>query len=240
MRSKVVLLLLLVAALLLSTMGIGTGPVLADGDDHPLYPLDTYPPTAADNAVLQWNEELLECIRATKPGPTVVARALFVVSAAGYDAWAAYDAKAVPTIRTGFTRRPSSQRTLANKTAAVSYAAHRALAYLAGNDPFQPCRPELDARLASMGLSLAEATSSSPATTPGKDGKRAADNMIAARRNDGANQAGNYADTIGYTPVNTPDLVADPWRWQPVRVPLGDPDGTPQTPLTPHWGKVRS
>jgi hypothetical protein len=44
------------------------------------------------------NEEALECIRATKPGPTVVARALFVPHAAAYDAWAAYDPKAVPTI----------------------------------------------------------------------------------------------------------------------------------------------
>jgi hypothetical protein len=32
--------------------------------------------------VLQWNVETLECIRATRPGPTVVARALFVVYAA--------------------------------------------------------------------------------------------------------------------------------------------------------------
>ena len=175
-----------------------------------------------------------------QPGPTVVARALFVVSAAGYDAWSAYDAKAVPTIRTGFTRRPSSQRTLANKTAAVSYASHRALAYLTQNNPFQPCRPALDERLTALGLSVAEATSASPATTPGKDGKRAADNLIAARRTDGSNQAGNYADTTGYRPVNTPDTLVDPWRWQPVRVPLGNPNGTPQTPLTPQWGKVRS
>jgi hypothetical protein len=188
--------------------------------------------------VLQWNEETLECIRATKPGPTVVARALFVVHAAAYDAWAAYDAKAVPTVRTGFTRRPSSQRTLANKTAAVSYAAHRALAYLTQNNPFQPCRPALDERLTALGLSVAEATSASPATTPGRDGKRAADNIVAARRNDGSNQAGNYADTTGYRPVNTPDQVVDPWRWQPVRVPLGDPNGTPQTPATPQWGRV--
>jgi hypothetical protein len=193
-----------------------------------------------DNAVLQWNEETLECVRATRPAPTVAARALFVVHAAAYDAWAAYDARAVPTIRTGFTRRPSSQRTLANKTAAVGYAAHRALAYLAGNNPFQPCRPELDGRLASMGLNLAEATSSSPATNPGRDAKRAADNIANARRNDGANQAGNYADTSGYRPVNTPDVVVAPWRWQPVRVPLGDPSGSPQTPATPHWSRVTS
>ena len=182
--------------------------VFADGDDHPLYPFDTYRPSASDNAALQWNDEALECIRATRPGPTVVARTLFILSAASYDAWASYDAKAVPTVRTGFTRRPATQRTPASKSAAVSYAAHRALSYLAGNNPFQPCRADFDARLGDLGLSVAEATAANPATTAGKDGKRAADNIIAARRNDGANQAGNYADTTGYRPVNTPDRVS--------------------------------
>jgi hypothetical protein len=167
----------------------------------------------------------------------VVARALFVVSAAGYDAWSAYDAKAVPTIPTGFTRRPSSQRTLANKTAAVSYASHRALAYLTQNNPFQPCRADLDERLTALGLSVAEATSASPASTPGKDGKRAADNLIAARRADGSNQAGNYADTTGYRPVNTGEVIVDPWRWQPLRVPLGV--GPQQVATTPQWSRVK-
>ncbi len=227
------------AALLLSAVAVvPLHPVFADGDDHPLHPFDTFRPSAGDNAVLQWNDETLECVRATRPGPTVVARSLFIVSAAGYDAWAAYDAKAVPTIRTGFTRRPTAQRTPANKSAAVSYAAHRALTDLARNNPCQSCRAEFDARLTAMGLSLTEATAATPATNAGKDGKRAADNIIASRRNDGANQAGNYADTTGYRPVNTPDRVNDPWRWQPVRVPIGDPNGTAQAPLTPQWGRV--
>ena len=90
-----------------------------------------------------------------------------------------------------------------------------------------------------MGLSAGRGHRGRPRPpTAGKDGKRAADNLIAARRTDGANQAGDYADTTGYRPVNTPDQVVDPWRWQPVRVPLGDPNGTPQTPVTPHWGRV--
>lgn len=49
----------------------------------------------------------------------------------------------------------------------------------------------------------------------------------------------DYADTTSYEPVNTPEQVVDPWRWQPLRVPLGDPDGNPQVPLTPQWGEVR-
>jgi hypothetical protein len=32
--------------------------------------------------------------------------------------------------------------------------------------------------------------------------------------------------------------VSDPWRWQPLRVPLGDPSGAAQVALTPHWSRV--
>ena len=57
--------------------------------------------------------------------------------------------------------------------------------------------------------------------------------MIAYRHKDGANQLGGYADTTGYQPVNTSDTVNDRWRWQPLRVPLGNPNGTVQRALTP-------
>jgi hypothetical protein len=224
MRAKLLLVVLLALGLLAS----GAGVASADGDDNPLYPLDTYPPTPSDNAVLKWNEEALECIRATKPGPTVVARSLFVLHSSVYDAWSAYDAKAVPTVRTGFARRPSSQRTLANKSQTVSHAA-----YVALSDLFPACRAEFDERLRSMGYRADDAA------TAAADGRRAGGNVVAARRDDGANQAGGYADTTGYTPVNTPETVTDPWRWQPLRVPLGDPQGTAQQPLTPQWGRVR-
>jgi hypothetical protein len=58
------------------------------------------------------------------------------------------------------------------------------------------------------------------------------------RHKDGSNQLGGYADTTGYQPVNTPDKVVDRWRWQPLRVPLGDPNGTVQKALTPQWRLV--
>jgi hypothetical protein len=77
--------------------------------------------------VLQWNEEALQCIRATRPGPTIVARSLFVLHNAIYDAWAAYDEKAKGT-RLGFgLRRPQAEWTAANKRQAVSHAAIVAL-----------------------------------------------------------------------------------------------------------------
>jgi hypothetical protein len=62
--------------------------------------------------------------------------------------------------------------------------------------------------------------------------------VLAFRANDGSNQAGGYADTIGYQPVNTPDQVNDPFRWQPLRHPDANGNLVVQKYLTPHWGNV--
>src|ERR687898_480907 len=80
-----------------------------------------------DNPVLVWNEETLEAIRTLSPGPTVAVRALAVVHTAIYDAWAAYDPVAVGTRLGANLRRPTVERTQANKERAVSFAAYLAL-----------------------------------------------------------------------------------------------------------------
>ena len=53
-----------------------------------------------------------------------------MVHAGIYDAWAAYDARAAGTRMGGALRRRPAERTLANKNAAISHAAYRALADL--------------------------------------------------------------------------------------------------------------
>ena len=57
----------------------------------------------------------------------MVARALAITHTCMYDAWAAYDDRAVGTQLAGALRRPASERTEANKERAISYAAYRAL-----------------------------------------------------------------------------------------------------------------
>src|ERR1017187_1275063 len=79
------------------------------------------------NVLLQWNASALQGIRDSKLGAPVAARALAVVHTCMYDAWAAYDERAVATQLAGALRRPASDRTLSNKDRAVSYAAYRAL-----------------------------------------------------------------------------------------------------------------
>src|SRR5947207_10844977 len=81
----------------------------------------------ADSVVIDWNNATLQAIRVSKIGPPMVARALGIVHACAYDAWAAYDSVAVNTQSGGTLRRPAVEQTLANKAQALSFAAYRAL-----------------------------------------------------------------------------------------------------------------
>jgi hypothetical protein len=197
----------------------------------PLFPLDSYGPRADDNAVLRWAEQSLAAIRALKTGPTVNARALAIVHTAMYDAWAAYDATAVGTRLGGTLRRPGSERNDAYKSQAVSFAAYRALL-----DLFPAKAGDFATLMRRMGYDPDD-TSTDPASPAGV-GNRAAAAVLAHRADDGSNQAGGYADTTGYVPVNTPDQVNDPLRWQPLRHPDGKGGTIVQQYLTPHWQEV--
>lgn len=76
---------------------------------------------AGDNAVILWDDAALQAVRKTIP--TVVSRAIAVLHTSMFDAWAAYDATAVPTVMRRGWRRPAAERTDANKAQAVSFAA---------------------------------------------------------------------------------------------------------------------
>jgi PAP2 superfamily len=195
--------------------------------------LDQLTVTHGDNPVLQWNAATLQAIRDTAPAPPVAARALAIVHTAMFDAWAAYDRRAVGTRLGPSLRRPERERTPAAKRAAVSHAAYRALV-----DVFPTRAADFTARLRALGYD--PANRSTAVTTPAGVGNAAAAALLAYRHRDGSNQLGDlapgpYADWTGYRPVNTPDLLADPSRWQPLRL----PDGTTQRFSVPHWGRVR-
>ena len=197
----------------------------------PLYPIDNYGPRPDDNVVLKWNEQSLIAIRQLKTGPTINARALSIVHTAMYDAWAAYDATAVGTRLGGSLRRPAAERTLAYKSMAISYAAYRALLNL-----FPAKAADVTAFMSALGYDPGD-VSTDPATPAGV-GNQAAAAVLAFRADDGSNQLGGYADTSGYVPVNTPDQINDPFRWQPLRVPNGSGGFVIQKFLTPHWRDV--
>jgi hypothetical protein len=64
---------LVLLAILAVTMANG-GPALGKRppddvtDPPPLFTFDQYPPSTSDNVVLQWDEELLQAVRALPPG----------------------------------------------------------------------------------------------------------------------------------------------------------------------------
>src|SRR2546428_2786779 len=83
--------------------------------------------SASDNVVVRWNAAALQGVRDSRNGPPTVARALAIVHTCIFDAWAAYDNRAVGTQFGDELRRPKRERTLANKNEAISFAAYRAL-----------------------------------------------------------------------------------------------------------------
>ncbi len=186
---------------------------------------------AGQTIVVTWSGATLHALRTTRVGPPIGARALAIVHTAMYDAWAAYDQRAVGT-RLGRTlRQPVRERTEANKERAISYAAYRALM-----DLFPTERATFDAIMAQRGFDPAD--QSTDVRTPTGIGNVAANAVLEARHRDGSNQLGNlnpgaYSDYTGYAPVNTPELLVDPTRWQPLLV-----NGVAQRMTTPHWGKV--
>ncbi|GAC1480077.1 MAG: hypothetical protein NVS1B4_25090 [Gemmatimonadaceae bacterium] len=169
--------------------------------------------------VARWNDAALEAVRRVKPGPPMVARAMAVTQTSVYDAWAAYDARALGTRLGGTLRRPAHERTTANKREAVSFAAYRTLV-----DLFPTQRAMFEALMRDLGYDPANATAD--ITTPAGIGNTAAAAVIAYRHHDGANQLGDlhpgpYSDYTGYVPVNSWDHLVDPNRWQPLRLPDG-------------------
>ena len=194
---------------------------------------------SADTIVTDWDAVALQAIRDTRPGPPMVARALAITHTAIFDAWAAYDAKAVGTRLGASLRRPAPERTDFNKKTAISYAACRALA-----DLFPAQIAKLDAKMYALGY---DPTNKSVDTSTAVGiGNVAAAVLLEYRHHDGSNQLGDlsashvpYSDYTGYAPVNTPDAISDPSHWQPLRVSDGHGGTVVQTFIAPHWGKVK-
>jgi hypothetical protein len=108
--------------------GGGSGGGEPSGPDDSDLPGPRWPIDGVDastgNAVLRWNDELMQTITLNPKttGPTVASRAIGVLHTAMYDAWTAYDATAVG-VHSRPAKRPSGERTVANKQEAASHAA---------------------------------------------------------------------------------------------------------------------
>lgn len=202
------------------------------------------------SVVIRWNEAFLQAVRDSKLGPPIVARALAIAHTCMYDAWAAYDHKAVGTRLGSALRRPSTDHTLANKMQAISFAAYRA-----GVDLFPGSISTIfDPLMRDLGYNGADLTTDP--STPAGVGNVAARAVLDFRHRDGANQLADepggtagvaYSDYTGYLPVNDPmdirvpfdpSSVHDANSWQPLR--YVDGSGNVVTPkfVGPHWQRV--
>jgi hypothetical protein len=208
----------------------------------------------ADESVARlWNEQLLHAISIDTARPTVHARNLFHLSAAMYDAWAAYDSTAAQYIH---HEKLSAADIEAARNEAVSYAAYNLIKhrFVTGPAGVGPGRAEtqvdLDSQMTQLGLdpNFTSTVGNSPAAV----GNRVAQSVIQHGLADGANEVNNYVNPPGWEPVNQPltfdlpgTMMNDPNRWQPLHFLGGriDQFGRPineatQKHLSPFWGDV--
>ncbi|MGI9541853.1 MAG: DUF6851 domain-containing protein [Cyclobacteriaceae bacterium] len=208
----------------------------------------------------QWNEVLLESIRNDLARPTVHARNLFHISAAMYDAWAAYD----PTTTTWllgkthgdyicpFDGVPDPSDIKEARQKAMSYAAYNLIVHRFEFSPGATTSIDLAKNLMSdLGYDLLVTDDDYSNGDPASLGNYIAQSMIDFGLQDGSNEIEDYRNKY-YEPFNPPMLpkdsgnpfIIDPNRWQPLFldtfidqsgnvIPIGLVDFQ-----SPEWGNV--
>lgn len=242
----------LVVALVLSAAGLGAerkAPERSAGDasasGKPLHKFLPIEDKSQVSLAYQWldiaEEATARNVDQFQARPTVVSRTLAVWATAMFDAWAAYDKRAVGSRLGGQLRRPAAERTQKNKEIAISYASFESLKFV-----YPESAEWLAGEMRRLGYD--PTVVSTDPTQPEGVGHLAAQAVIDYRRQDGSNQFGDeigtsggpYSDYTYYQPVNPPDRIIDPDRWQPITFTLSD--GRQVTPgfLTPHWYRVKT
>ncbi len=196
------------------------------------------------SAAYEWLDVALEATarehERVAPRPTVGSRMLMIITTAMYDAWAAYDEKAVGTRLGDRLRRPKKERTEANKRTAIAYATYRAML-----DVYAEDKVWLDEQMRKRGYDPNDNTTD--ITKPKGIGNVAAAAVIEYRHKDGANQLGDelggngkpYSDYTFYRPVNPWNKIIDPDCWQPIEFTIADNKKATPGFLTPHWYRVK-
>lgn len=214
-------------------------PTLNLQPDTQLVTVDDPSPTVS----VLWDRAVQKAVIDATPGPTIGSRAYSMVHTAMFDAWAAYDPKAISTQLGDDLQRPEAEITEANKEEAMSFAAYRVLTELFPDqgDVFNELMREL-------GFDPSNTTTET--TTAAGVGNVSAEALLEFRREDGSNQTGEdpkgilglpYSDTSGYESKNPPGDPINIELWTPELVPIDAEPGEEiriQKFLTPQWGDV--
>jgi hypothetical protein len=212
-------------------------------------PVSQIDPQPNKSIARRWNEQLLAAIRADTPRPGVHARNLFHVSAAMYDAWAAFD----PVADGVFFREkiPLPSDVEAQREAAISFAALRVLEHrygaATGGAVSATCFRALMAKLNLDATNVSVEGNSGIAV-----GNRVAALIIEAHKQDGSYEFDRYADPT-YIPANKPLIVdvpgvapEQPGKWQPLNLSKAVTQngivlpGGIQSFIGSQWGTVKS
>ncbi|HMQ00613.1 MAG TPA: FG-GAP-like repeat-containing protein, partial [Cyclobacteriaceae bacterium] len=206
-----------------------------------------------------WMEALLSAISNDLARPTVHARNLFHISAAMYDAWAAFDEQranyflgnTIAGFSFPFEGIKAPEDLDAARNEAISYAAYRLIHHRFKNSPgYELISGQTNRLFDILGYNAALASSNFSNGEPYALGNYIAAKVIEFGLQDGSNEANGYAN-LYYQPVNPPlkpELPGNPDfvdlnRWQPLSLQVFiDQSGNVQqsTPpfLSPEWGNL--
>ncbi|MFT5480496.1 MAG: hypothetical protein ACI9NN_001464, partial [Bacteroidia bacterium] len=217
-------------------------------------------PMAAQSVARKWSEVLLTGIRNDFARPNVHARNLFHVSAAIYDAWAAYDSVAKPfllgntigTYTSSFVGVSKPVDVEEAREEAISFAAYRILKHRFDKSPDKASTYKaMNDLMDELGYDTLIIDVSYRSGNPAHLGNYIAQQYINFGITDRSNELADYANRY-YKPVNKPFFpeyeafpsMKDPNRWQSLALtnfvdqsgnPI--PNGIPEF-LGPEWGEV--
>src|SRR5579864_3487968 len=198
------------------------------------------------NPELKWDSTALQGLYDAKLAAPMAARTLATVHTCMYDAWSAYDDRAVGTQLQGALRRPAAERTLQNKEKAIAYATYRALVDVLPGDTDSVYKPLMKQ------LGYDPNDYSTDIETPAGIGNVACAAVLEFRHHDKSNQLGDlaqgaYSDWTHYRPVNVPIPFpvklpvihpVDMNHWQPLIFVNSTGDYTTQMFAGAHWCDV--
>ena len=209
---------------------------------------------AVPSVARQWDQQMIDAVLADFAKPSVHPRNFYHLSAAMYDAWAAYDPVATQLLH---QEKLSAVNVEAARHEAISYAAYNVLRHRfvfppgGGGPGAFTTLLAIEQQMTDLGYD--SSITSTVGNSPSAVGNRIAQSVFNYGLSDGANELGSFSDTTGYMPSNPLLAWEDPGTnatnpnlWQPLHFStvqtdkLGRPIGVQdQSFSTPHWYLVK-